>query len=86
MAIAVLDGKFLQRVRSDATETQATSETHELKWTSFDSELLQEAVPSDARISLGLAPMSEWTAELDAESMAIHVDLSEASFRALPDD
>ena len=32
------------------------------------------------------AQMSEWTADLDAESLAIHEDLANASFRTLSDD
>ena len=32
------------------------------------------------------AQMSEWTADLDAESLAIHGDLANASFRTLSDN
>jgi hypothetical protein len=38
---------------------------------------------------LGIRPvadMSEWTADLDAEALAIRADLAEASFRTLGDD
>jgi hypothetical protein len=84
----VKDGKFQQTVRSDFDERHPAAVGHgyELQWTKFDFEMLQEACPSDARKSLEVAPMSEWTEDLDAESMAIHADLFKASLRALPDD
>jgi hypothetical protein len=83
-------GIFTQTVRSDAsdypTAVERSFEPEWTKWTKFDFEMLQEACPSESRQSLQFAPLSDWTAELDAESAAIHADLFEASQRAVPED